>query len=68
MSKYIVFEYKCDICGDTDVINQRHYEITLREFSTINGDYFKPNTIHICISHNGETIPYNLLFEVKGKS
>lgn len=61
MSFREVTEMVCDICGNTDM--QRHYEITLREWSTINCDYMEPRTIHFCLDHEMVKIPYHKLFE-----
>jgi len=56
----------CDVCGKSDMHNLKHYEITLRRYSTINGDYLPPHTIHICADHSLEEIPpHHLLFEEK---
>ena len=63
MSTKLVEYTICDICGDSDVENQRHYKISLEEFSTTNGTYFEPKAIHICKEHEGSKVPYHLLFE-----
>lgn len=63
MSTELIQHTVCDICGDGDVANQRHYEITLREFSTINGAHLWPHQIHICKVHKVAQIPLNKLFE-----
>ncbi len=41
----------CDKCNSAQVDNIPHYEIRIRQFSAINGKYFKPKFIHICWAH-----------------
>lgn len=63
MSHRIIKEIVCDICGDSSCGDKWHYEISLREYSTVICSYFDTKTIHVCATHEAEEIPYSKLFE-----